>query len=84
MCAHEWWSLKRPEEGVRSSEAGDRGPCELPSVSAESQMNPFQEHQVILTTEPSFHILPEKLLHDPGYIKWVCGAIEVAADKNAV
>lgn len=43
--------MKRPEEGVRSSEAGDRRPCELPSMSAESQMRPFQE--VILTTEPS-------------------------------
>lgn len=76
--------MKRPEEGARSSEAGDKGPCELPSVSAECQMSPFQEHQVILTTEPSLQILPEKLLHDPGYIKWVCRAIEVPVGKDAV
>jgi hypothetical protein len=53
VCAYECMCPQRPEEGVRLSDAGDIGSCELPDLdTGKLRLRPLQKQYVPLTTEP--------------------------------
>lgn len=50
------WCLWRPEEGIRCPRSGVTDDCKLACVSWELSLDPTEEQQVLLTTEPSFQL----------------------------
>jgi hypothetical protein len=55
VCVCDWWGCSwRPEGGIRFFGAGVSDSCELPDLVLETELqSSWQEHQVLLPTEPS-------------------------------